>query len=222
MAGRESTQVGYRLRIQPPDLSTYPDRAKLVWFDLVVKYGLAAKLRDLRRGKDKDGNVHPLHFRTIKYRKSEVGPVTKTAPRGIPALDLSRVMSLLRGRAHTSSAEFWWGFDAVTGRSFAAILGYWRDDQGHDVFGLSPAGTAWTLTQALREWERWKREGGYAKAPVTVPGARPVAKREVPQPIEKREIRGRTDLAPFHTGPSFTGLRRLNARNEQWKPGRGF
>jgi len=71
--------------MQPSDLSTYPDAAKLVWFDLVVKHGLTANRRDLRRGKDKDGNIHPLSPRTIKYRRSEVGPVTKTAPRGVPA-----------------------------------------------------------------------------------------------------------------------------------------
>ena len=98
-----------------------------------------------------------LHRSTIKYRKSEVGPVTRNAPRGIPALDLSRVMSLLVGRAHASTAEFWWKFDSVSGASFAKILHYWADDQGHDVFGLSPRGTAWTLARATSDWETWKR-----------------------------------------------------------------
>src|SRR5271166_7151975 len=153
----DSTQIGYRLRIQPTDLSTYPDRAKLVWFDLVVKYGLIAKDRDLAKGLGADGKpMKALHPKTIKYRKSEVGPVHKHAPPLIPALELSRVRALLRGRAHLQSAEFFWGFDSVTGRSFAKILHY-AADRGHDVFGLSDAGTAWVRRQALAEWEKWKR-----------------------------------------------------------------
>ena len=101
-----------------------------------------------------------------------------------------------------------------------------RDEYGRDVFGLSPRGTAWTLAQATKEWERWKREGGYAKAPLNVPGARPVA---------KREVRGRADLQNFDLMPGdegmirkaieagrFPGFRRLNARGEKWKPGHGL
>jgi len=232
MADSESTQIGYRLRIQPADLSTYPDRAKLVWFDLVVKYGLQAKRRDLRRGKDKEGDIHPLAPRTIKYRRSEVGPVTKTAPRGIPALDLSRVMSLLIGRAHTTSAEFWWGFDSVTGDSFAKILHYWADDQGHDVFGLSPQGTAWTLARAMKDWEAWKASPEAQRLTVGRPGI--PAARQVRKPLPKVTFMGRVDLENMDLAGHeaqiqkaieagrFTGFRRLNARGEQWKPGHGL
>jgi len=231
MSDRESTQVGYRLRMQPSDLSTYPDSAKLVWYDLVVKYGLEAKVRDLRRGKDKDGQIHPLAPRTIKYRKSEVGPVTKTAPRGIPALDLSRVISLLIGRAHTSSAEFWWGFDAVTGASFAKILHFWADDQGHDVFGLSPQGTAWTLAQATKDWEAWKASPAAGRLTAARPGI--PAAREVRQPVAKVSVRHGLEHYDLFPGARpviekamaegrFPGFRRLNARGEQWRPQRGL
>src|SRR5271166_1439 len=152
-----SGAVGYRIRgIEPADLSVYPDSAKLVFWGFVTKYGLAAKDKELARGWDKNGKVHPLKPKTIKYRKSEVGPVHKHAPRLIPALEFSRVRALLRGRAHLQSAEFFWGFDSVTGRSFAEILHY-AADRGHDVFGLSDAGTAWVRRQALAEWEKWKR-----------------------------------------------------------------
>jgi len=231
MADRESTAVGYRLRMQPSDLSTYPDSAKLVWFDLVVKYGLDAKLRDLRRGRDKDGQIHPLAPRTIKYRKSEVGPVTKTAPRGIPALDLSRVISLLVGRAHTSSAEFWWKFDSVTGASFAKVLHYWADDQGHDVFGLSAAGRAWTLAAATKDWVAWKASPEAQRLAAGRPGI--PAARQVRRQVPKVSI-GRTDLENIDLAGNeteirraisegtFTGFRRLNARGEQWKPGHGL
>jgi hypothetical protein len=228
MSDRESTQVGYRLRIQPTDLSTYPDRAKLVWFDLVVKYGLIAKGRDLRRGKDKNGDTHALAPRTIKYRRSEVGPVTKTAPRGIPALDVSRVMSLLIGRAHTSSAEFWWGFDSVTGESFAKILHYWADDQGHDVFGLSPQGTAWTLAQAAKDWEAWKASPEAQRLTAGRPGI--PAARKVRKQLPKMSVKQNLEDYDLFVGAKpliekaiaegrFPGFRRLNARGEQWKPG---
>src|SRR5271157_352478 len=231
MADRESTAVGYRLRMQPPDLSTYPDAVKLQWFEWVTELGLDRKLKELRKGQDKNGQVHPLAPRTIKYRKSEVGPVHKRAPRGIPALDISRVMALLTGRAHLSSAEFWWGFDSVTGDSFAVILHYWADDQGHDVFGLSPQGTAWVTAEATKKWEAWKAAGGYARPAVNLPGAKPVPKVAVRQPIHKIEIPGRMDLENIDlagneaeirramTEGRFTGFRRLNMRGEQWKPG---
>ncbi len=236
MSDRESTAVGYRLRIQPADLSTYPDKAKLRWFELVVKYGLEAKRRDLRRGKDKDGNIHPLRPRTIKYRRSEVGPVTKTAPRGIPALDLSRVMSLLTARAHTSSAEFYWDFDSHTGRSFAEILHFWADDQGHDVFGLSQAGRDWTMAKASAEWDRWLALPATAAmlARPGIPGAKLIRKAAVRQPIRKVEVRRNIDLSEYDLSGDqsqlekaieageFSGFRRLNARGEQWKPGQGI
>jgi len=241
MADR-STQVGYRLRIQPPDLSTYPDAAKLVWFGFVVKYGLVAKDKDLARGLGADGNpLKPLRPKSIKYRKSEVGPTFKHAPPLEPSYARSRVRSLLTGRPHTSSAEFWWRFDSHTGRSFAEVLRYQRDEYGRDVFGLSPRGTAWTLAQATKEWERWKREAGYARLPVTVPAhagtvgsARPVRKAEVLRPVRKIEVKGRVDLENFDlmggealvkraiSAGTFTGFRRLNARGERWKPGRGL
>ena len=81
MADRESTAVGYRLRgFGPTELSTFPDRIKLMYWQWVVELGLQAKDRDLARGFDKDGNVHPLSPYTIKHRKSKVGPVHKLAP----------------------------------------------------------------------------------------------------------------------------------------------
>jgi hypothetical protein len=106
MAVRESTQVGFRIRgIAPTDLSTYPDRIKLMFWEWVTEIALKVKDKELARGWDKNGDVHPLSAKTIRYRRSEVGPVHKTAPRLIPAMELSRVRSLLTGRAHTTSAS---------------------------------------------------------------------------------------------------------------------
>jgi len=236
MSDRESTAVGYRLRMQPTDLSIYPNRIKLMWFEWVVKYGLEAKLRDLRKGKDKDGAIHPLAPRTIKYRQSQVGPVHKTAPRGIPALDRSRVMSLLTGRAHSSSAEFYWKYDPVTAESFAVILHFWADDQGHDVFGLSPEGTAWVTAEATKRWNAWKAAGGANRATAEVPGAKVSRKPEWLNPIRKLNPTGEKRIGKYDLSSpeakeqvkrsiregTSPGFRRLNSRGEQWKPGTGL
>src|SRR5208283_3450845 len=232
MSDRESTQVGYRLRIQPSDLSTYPDRAKLVWFDFVVRWGLVAKDRDLARGLDKDGKpLRPLRPKSIKYRKSEVGPVHKTAPPLEPALAISRVRSLLIGRAHAGSAKFWWKFDSVSGKSFAAILRYQRDKYDRDVFGLSPRGTAWTFARAMKDWEAWKSSPEAGRLTAGRP-SNPAA-RQVRKPIP--EVTVRQNLEDYDLFPGaksviekaiaegrFPGFRRLNARGEQWKPGMGI
>ena len=225
----QSTQIGYRIRgIEPTDLSTYPDSVKRLWWDWVVKYGLIAKDKELARGLDKDGApMRALHPKTIKYRKSEVGPVTKNAPPLEPALALSRVRSLLTGRAHTGSAEFWWKFDAVSGESFATILRYQRDEYGRDVFGLSPRGTAWTLAQATKEWQKWKASPEAARLATARPGI--PAARQVRTPLPKITVRQNLEHSELFPGARpliekaiaegrFPGFRRLNARGEQRKP----
>ena len=150
--------------------------------------------------------------------------MTKTAPRLEPALKRSRVRSLLRGRAHHTSAELYWDFDSVSGDSFAVIL-HFAAQAGHDVFGISDRGTAQVAREALAKWQAWKVEAGHALPKVGVPGA---------IPIPKRMVRGRMDMENFtisSTGEKlraaieagqFTGFRRLNARGEQWKPGTGI
>lgn len=234
MPDRQSSAVGFRLRgFAPPDLSTYPDRVKLLFWGWVTESALRVKDRELSRGWDKDGTVHPLKPATIKYRKSEVGPVTKTAPRLEPALARSRVRALLRGRAHLSSAELFWDFDSVTGDSFAVVL-HFAAEAGHDVFGLSDRGTAQVAREALGRWQAWKVEAGHSRPRVGVPGVPEATKREVKKPIPKREVKGRLDLNNFTLSSNgetlraaieageFTGFRRFNARGEQWKPGTGI
>lgn len=233
MSDRESTAVGFRLRIQPTDLSTYPDRIKLMWFQWVVDLGLERKDKELARGWDKNGKTHRLKPATIKHRKSEVGPVHPTAPRLIPALNLSRVRSLLTGRAHSSSAEFWWKFDSVSGASFAVILHY-AAEAGHDVFGLSPTGTAWVARQATKRWQAWIAGGGGIRATQEVPDAKVSRKPAFRQPVRKVEVRQpirKVDLTRYDlTGDQksliekaiaagrFKGFSRSNLRGDQWKP----
>lgn len=244
MADRDTTQVGFRLRgFAPTDLSTYPDQVKKLFWGWVTDAALRIKDRELARGWDKDGNVHPLAARTIKYRKSEVGPVTRNAPRLIPALARSRARSLLRGRSHTNSAELYWTFDAVTGDSFAVIL-HFSAEAGHDVFGISRRGMAQVKEQALQKWQAWKVGAGHARPAVRVPGfpepPHVSIKREVRRPLARVDVKGRAhaqrggDIENFDLSGSdvklraaikagvFTGFRRLNARGEQWRPGIGI
>ncbi len=233
MSERESTAVGYRLRIQPPDLGYFPDSVKQMWFGWVLDYGLRAKDKDLARGMDKNGKVGVLDPKTIKYRKSEVGPTTKDAPYLTPSYARSRVRSLLTGRAHVNSAEFFWRFDSVTGRSFATILHYQADEYGHDVFGLSDAGTAWTMAMALKKWNAWKAAGGELPQPRHVSTLPPISKQVIRTPIRKIPVTGRIDLQNMDLmgdeglikraidAGQFTGFRRLNARGERWVAGGG-
>ena len=188
----QSTQVGFRIRgIEPPELSTFPDRIKLMFWGWVTEAALR-KDKELARGWDKNGNVHPLKPQTIRYRKSEVGPVHPNAPRLIPALNLSRVRSLLTGRAHTTSSELWWKFDAVTGRSFAVVLHY-AAEAGHDVFGLSPTGTAWVAREATKKWQAWIAGGGGIRATKETADVKvsrkPEFRQPVKTPIPKVEVR---------------------------------
>ena len=87
----------------------------------------------------------------------------KTAPRGIPApRPLARHVAPDRASPQ-QSAEFYWKYDPVTAESFAVILHFWADDQGHDVFGLSPEGTAWVTSEATKQWNAWKAAGGLSE-----------------------------------------------------------
>src|SRR5208283_5449902 len=143
-------------------------------------------------------------------------------------LAISRVRSLLTGRAHASSAEFWWTFDAISGQSFAEILRYQRDKYGRDVFGLSPRGTAWTLAKAMKDWDEWKASPEAGRLTAGLPGI--PAARQIRKPIPKVTVK--QDLEDYDLFPGaksviekaiaegrFPGFRRLNARGEQWKPG---
>lgn len=145
--------------------------------------------------------------------------------------------SLLRGRAHSNSAEFFWAFDSVTGKSFADILRYQRDEYGRDVFGLSPDGTDWVQAQALKKWNAWK-QSAHVGTPAVSPIGKPVEKRVIKQEIERRPVRfvGRTDLENMTGGAELdeertrasikaglhTGFRILNAEGEKWTPGSGL
>src|SRR5208283_39502 len=146
-------------------------------------------------------------------------------------LAISRVRSLLTGRAHASSAEFWWTFDAISGQSFAEILRYQRDEYGRDVFGLSPRGTAWTLAKAMKDWDEWKASPEAERLTAGRPGI--PAARQVRKPIPKVTVRQNLEDYDLFPGAKsviekaiaegrFSGFRRLNARGEQWKPGHGL
>jgi hypothetical protein len=226
-------QIGYRIRgIAPADLALQPDSVKLMYWGWVVELGLKRKDEELAKGLDKDGKpLKPLKPETIKHRKSEVGTAHRNAPPLEPAYGKSRVRSLLTGRAHSNSAEFWWKFDPVSGRSFGEIL-QGQKKQGRDVFGLSPAGTAWVGQEALRKWEAWKARAIPARPPRTARAAMTPAR----EPVRVIAPVGTTNLKQLTAGPGleaartqraiaaghFTGFRGLNATGEQWTPGPGI
>jgi len=229
-----STRVGYRIRgIEPPDLYLYPDSVKLMFWGWAVPHGLEAKHRELSQGLDKDGKpLRPLKPESIKHRKSEVGPTDPHGPPLQPSHARSRVHSLLTGRAHTTSAEFWWRFDSVTGKSFAAVLSH-QAERGRDVFGLSPKATAWVKQKTHAKWEAWKRSTQTQVQRAAMPGKQIAYQPKTPaRPVPVIARRGRTDLENMDAGPGadlgrtrrairagmHTGFRRLNAHGERWKP----
>ncbi len=237
----DPTAIGFRIRgIGPPDLDLFPPSVRKQYWQWVTDAALKVKDRELAKGWDKDGAIHPLHPKTIKYRRSEVGPTHKHAPRGIPALNLSRVRVLLRGRAHDNSSELFWTFDWRTGKSFAVILDYWREDQGHDVFGISPGGLAAVQAQALNKWQAWKASYRGKVAMETTPP--PVPRRSIPKqtikwPVHKVKLpkvqtKGHMDLEHYTMwkgdearirraigNGTFSGFGRVNLSGEMWRPG---
>ena len=166
-----------------------------------------------------------------------MGPVHPSAPRLTPALNLSRVRSLLTGRAHAQSAEFWWKFDSSSGASFAVILHY-AAENGHDVFGLSPTGTAWVERESLKRWRAWIASGGGVRATREVPGTKvdrprkmrqpvkvPIPKVEVKRPIPKVDLshydlspKGKSLIEKAIEAGRFPGFSRTNLRGQQWTP----
>ena len=227
----ESTQVGFRLRgIAPGDLPYQPPAVRRMFWGWVVEFGLRRKDWELARGLDKDGDpMRRLDAKSIKHRKSEVGPTDKNAPPLEPSWGRSRVRSLLNGRAHTDSAEFFWGFDAVTGRSFAYVLRAQREryPKGRDVFGLSPAGVAAVRAKAWKRWRNW-RSGQHPERPATLsPVARQLPRYEAPtkwmtgitRPTAQTPGAGVDErfTAQAFQSRTHTGFRRLNLRGEKWK-----
>ena len=226
-------QVGYRIRgIEPADLIQFPESVRLMYWGWVVELGLKRKDQDLAAGLDKDGApLRPLKPESIKHRKSQVGPTFRHARPLSPGQARSRVRSLLTGRAHTSSAEFWWKFDPITGRSFADVL-LAQQEQGRDVFGLSPAGTSWVRSEAAKRWQAWTARAGFAGPPAAKPGRQVAKQAPGRRPVQQIALRGRTDLANADLGPGadlartqraiaagqHTGFRRLNAEGEKWVP----
>jgi hypothetical protein len=152
--------TSYKIRgIAPPDLAGQPAAVKKMFWKWVADAGIKAKVKDLKDGLDKDGQtLRPIAAKTRRYRRSAMTPSGKgdpSAPPLIPAHMKSRTISLLNGRALTTHAEFYWKFDAWTGKEWGVVLAY-QAAKGRDVIGLSPASTARVKAAAWRKWEAWK------------------------------------------------------------------
>jgi GNAT superfamily N-acetyltransferase len=152
--------TSYKIRgIAPPDLADQPANVRKMYWQWVVDYGLKRKDKELAAGLNKDGGpLRPISPETRKYRRSAMtasGKGDPSAPPLTPGRQLSRTRSLLAGRALSTHAEFYWRFDAFTGDSWGVVLAV-QATRGRDVFGLSPAGTAWVQAQALKRWEAYR------------------------------------------------------------------
>ena len=165
--------------------------------------GLEEKRADIAAGLDAQGNpLAPLKPRTIKYRRSAMGPPDKHAPPLIPAHVLSRTSSLLDAQAHDDHVLFFWRFDAHTEGPWGRILHYHRIGAGHlpvrDVFGLSAACIARIKVKVGRWWDARKTGralvAGWLKAAPEMRIAAPIAA------VKPIEVLGRTDIEHYTFG----------------------
>ena len=164
---------GYSLYgFEPEGLA--PGLRKLFW-GWVTEFALREKDRDLAKGLDKDGGpLKPISEETRKNRRSAMTPSGKgdpNAPPLTPGWQKSRTRSLLKGKAFIDHAEFWWGFDAFTHNSWAAILRY-QADAGRDVFGLSPKSIKRVSIASLNRLASYR--GGTFKEPKERPAIKVV------------------------------------------------
>jgi hypothetical protein len=162
--------------IEPNGLNAYPDAVRLLYWSWVTQFALKAKDRDLAAGLDAFGEpLKPISKETRKHRKSAMTPSGKgdpSAPPLSPGRKLSRVRSLLAGRALLDRCEIWWRFDPFTHASFGRILTF-QQEQGRDVFGLSDESTEEVRLAALRKWRQWLTTGQVV--PLELEGRRVVA-----------------------------------------------
>jgi hypothetical protein len=169
------SEDGYTIsQLDPPDFTRFGGDDRTRFYGWVVEIGLREKDRELAKGLDRDGEeLRDIKPETRKHRRSAMtksGKGDPKAPPLIPGWKLSRVRSLLTGKAFPDRAEFWWGFDAHTGASFARILEA-QKDQGRDVFGLSPGGLLRVRAQSWARWDKF-RKGIHPERARDVPTAR--------------------------------------------------
>ena len=148
--------------IEPNGLNTFPDAVRLLYWSWVTTLALKAKDRDLAAGLDAYGEpLRPISKETRKHRVSAMTPSGRgspSAPPLSPGYKLSRVRSLLAGRALVDRCEIWWRYDPFTHASFSKILTY-QQEQGRDVFGLSDESVEEVRLAALRKWRTWLTTG---------------------------------------------------------------
>jgi hypothetical protein len=145
--------------IAPPDLASYDQTTRKLYWSWVLKLALARKDKELAQGLDKDGKpLRPIAPATRKHRRSAMTPSGKgdpAAPPLMPGYQKSRTRSLLAGRALSTHVDLFWKFDAWTGESWSVVLSY-QAARGRDVFGLSQEGLAWLKVKSWAMWDQWK------------------------------------------------------------------
>lgn len=153
---------------------------RLFW-QAVAAYVVELKAAELEAGLDRNGEeLVALKPRTIKYRRSAMGPADPNAPPLQPAHGLSRTRSLFTVEVSPSANGLvcFWAFDSRTGASWGEILDHHRKGSGalpiRDVFGLSPQSMA-RLKQRASDWWRGYELGlGVNIQPTPIPMPSPI------------------------------------------------
>jgi hypothetical protein len=145
--------------IAPPDLASYDQTTRKLYWSWVLKLALARKDKELAQGLDKDGKpLRAISPATRKHRRSAMTPSGKgdpAAPPLMPGYQKSRTRSLLAGRALSTHVDLFWKFDAWTGESWSVVLSY-QAARGRDVFGISKEGLAAIKVKSWAMWADWK------------------------------------------------------------------
>jgi hypothetical protein len=176
--------------IAPPAVRKASDTDRAKFWAAVSLFVAAAKDLELRQGLDKDGEaLAPLAAKTIKYRRSAMGPADPYAPPLQPAHGLSRTRSLFTVEVadDLDGVNCFWSYDAHTGGSWGDILQYHADGAGNlpvrDVIGLSTASLATVKSKADAWWRNYVKKN--VKAATEQP------KPAKPQPAPKSFTSGR-------------------------------
>lgn len=157
---------------------------------------LAAEVWDAARAKglDRHGKrLARLSPRTVKYRRSSMGPADPKAPPLTPAYDLSRTRSFLKRQVTAAGVWFWWKKDPRAKGPWGKIVWYHamgmvRGAPVRDVMGFSQAELESIKRRLAMWWKAHRPQIVIAPSGLAVAGKPPVG---LPAPRIVQTARGR-------------------------------
>jgi hypothetical protein len=182
------------------------------------------------RGLDRHGKpLAALAERTIKYRRSAMGPADPKAPPLTPAHDLSRTRSFLKRQQTEAGIWFWWKRHPRAKGSWGKIvwfhaMGMVKGAPARDVMGFSPPELAAIRARMARWWKSNRPKIVIAQTQLAVVGKAPVVGR-APRVVqtargrifEGNGIRFNLDTATMGTGPAGFFERAQGVRSSRGK-----